>query len=65
MHVMNGTTPPRQRCVHQAHDGTPGREGMPSSRSSWPLHGFEESVATHRARAARDLGLPDLSGLRL
>jgi hypothetical protein len=60
---------PRQYCPHHAHDGEGhGEDAIPRSRSMWPLHGFEESVATYMAlldRAIRQAELPDLSDLEV
>lgn len=68
MLVLGGSTPVQQVCPHQEHDGGPGKGSAPQSRSVWPLHGFEDTVATYMARldrAIREAGLPDLSDLSL
>lgn len=59
---------PKQWCAHQTHDGGMGPDGIPASRSIWPLHGFDESVKAYKARLDRAIAqtaLPDLSDLEV
>lgn len=68
MLVLNGAPPPKQYCAHVIHDGSRGEQGVPASRSRWPLYGFEDTVATYLARldnAIRKADLPDLSDLEV
>jgi len=67
--AMNALSPiqgraPMQWCPNAMHDGAgfsaPGIRNK-TSRSFWPLHGFEESVEAYLAR----FGLPDLSELEV
>lgn len=48
-----------QYCSHQTHDGTPGRNGRPSTRSLWPQghRSFAEAVSQ---RTVAPSPLPDL-----
>lgn len=53
MLVLPESTPPRQYCPDQIHDGKPGTDGVPASRAFWPVYGFEESVLAYTARLDR------------
>lgn len=68
MFTLKGSSPPAQWCPDSTHAGRPGKAGPPTSRSQWPLYGFEDSVQTYLARldrAIRQAELPDLSDLEV
>lgn len=45
MESINGSTPPKQWCPHQSHDGK-GKE--PGTRAMWPQQGLAAAVAEYR-----------------
>ena len=68
MFTLMGSTPPKQYCPDQSHDGewAEGAKSPPTPRI-WPLHAFEAAVAEYHGSTAGESGskLPDLSFLRL
>jgi hypothetical protein len=54
MQIIPGTNPPQQWCPHQTHDGVwDGNGKQPKSRSTWPLYGLDDTVASYMARLDR------------
>jgi hypothetical protein len=58
MLVIRGTQ--TQYCPDQGHDGTPGKDGQPPSRSFWPtgFRSFEAALAEYHGATAKAASEP-------